>query len=294
MRKLLFIPCLIVLSLFVQCNSDKAPIDSNTMENIMYDYYLSSAIAQVDQSGNRDSMSYILHAYFNATLHKYGVTKEQFDEALLYYQRHSRENKEIFDNLHERLLAETGGEDASELQDKYAMLTETGDSAKIWNGVSSILLYAKPPLSRNDFSIKCDTALHPGDMLELYFNSIVVAQEGSRDLTVLVAIDYDNDSIGQVVRHVNSNGKTEMTVTTDKHHQARRIYGFFTLLENSYDTKSTLRMAYVNGIGMVRLRQKNIINETIDNNEKDTPARMPQATLPPPSLRTDSAMRRNK
>lgn len=292
MRNKFFIPFVMLAWFFVQCTSDKAPIDKETMENILYDYYVASAVAQVNQAANRDSMSYIIQAYFNAALHKYGVTKELFDEAMLYYQRNSLENKEIYDNLHERLLAETGGEDASLSEDKYAMLTEKGDSAKIWNGVSSMLLYAKPPLNRNDFSIKCDSALHPGDKLELYFNSMLIAQEGSRDLTVLIALDYENDSIGQTVRHVNSNGKTEISVITDKSHKVRRIFGFFTLLENSNDAKSTLRMAYVNGIGMVRLRQQTI-TETKNTNEKDTPVGMPQAALPPLAIRKDSTLRRN-
>lgn len=293
MRKLLFVPYLFFVLLMVQCSSDKVPIDSDTMENIMYDFYVATAVSQVSQSSNSDSMSFVIQACFNAALHKYGVTKEQFDEALFYYQHHPEDNKQIYDNLHERLLTETGGADAQEQEDKYALLTEKGDSAKIWNGTSSMLLYAKAPLSRRDFSIKCDTALHPGDKLELYFNSMLIAQEGSRDLTVLVAVDYDNDSIGQVVRHVNSNDKTEISITTDKNHQARRIYGFFTLLQNSNDTKSTLRFAYVNGIGMVRLRQQTI-NETKETNEKNTPSGMSQVALPPPSLRTDSTMRRNK
>lgn len=292
MRKLLFVPYLFFVLLMVQCSNDKAPIDSDTMENILYDFYVATAVSQITQTNNSDSMSYVIQACFNAALHKHGVTREVFDEALLYYQRHSTENKEIYDNLHERLLAETGGEDAMALEDKYALLTEKGDSAKIWNGASSMLLYAKPPLSRSDFSIKCDTALHPGDKLELYFNSMLIAQEGSRDLAVVVAINYDNDSVGQVVRHVNSNDKTEMTIMTDKNHQARRIYGFFTLLQNSYDAKSTIRMAYINGIGMVRLRQ-HTINETKETNEKNTPSGMPQAAIPPLAFRPDSTKHRN-
>lgn len=293
MRQLLIIPYVILALFMVQCKSGKAPVDADTMENILYDYYLSSAISQAGQSSSRDSMSYVMQSCFNAALHKYGVTKEVFDEALLYYQRHTAEYKEIRDNINERLINETGGEDALELQDKYAMLTEKGDSAKIWNGASSILLYAKPPLCRSDFSIKCDTALHPGDQVELYFNSMIIAQEGSRDLAVLVAVEYDNDSIGQVLRHVSSNGKNEMRVTTDKNHQARRIYGFFTLQQMTTDAQSTIRTAYVNSIGMVRLRQKTI-NENKETNEKDTPSGMPPARVAPPALKPDSAMRRVK
>ena len=58
-------------------------IQPDDMEDILYDYYVSQGIATIpgQQSGSED---YRRDLYFNSVLNKYGVTRAEFDSALVY------------------------------------------------------------------------------------------------------------------------------------------------------------------------------------------------------------------
>lgn len=269
MKKLLLIFISLLALSLTQCRSDKGYdlISAGDMEELLYDYYVSSALAF--QAGNeKDSVSYRQQAYFAAVLKKHGVTRAQFDSSMVYYYRHAKELSDIYQNVTDRLMAETGSEEV-EKGDKRSFRIG-GDTAMIWNANSSAMLMTTAPLNRMDFSIKCDTSFHKGDDLELFFNSNFLMQDGGRDVAVIVACSYDNDSTEQTTRHITSDGFQTIRVKTDKKRKLKSLHGTFYMCDTDPSAAYSLRVACLRGINMIRMHDRTVVPEPEKSEKADT------------------------
>ena len=60
-------------------------ISPDEMEDVLYDYYMSQAMATVDSKDGR--IEYNRRTYFLAVLKKHDLTEAQFDSSMVYYYR---------------------------------------------------------------------------------------------------------------------------------------------------------------------------------------------------------------
>ena len=104
LRKLLPIVLLLLLvSAFSSCKQrPKGVMSKGKMKDVLYDYHLAQAmlttIPESERSSNQD--------YIDAVLRKHGITQEDFDSSLVYYNVNAEDLKDIYSDLRQRFEEE--------------------------------------------------------------------------------------------------------------------------------------------------------------------------------------------
>ena len=251
---------ILFLVLLAAC-SPKVPqeyIQPDDMEDILYDYFLSQGIAKdedlVNIDGSSRALEYRRELYFDAVLNKYGLTRADFDSSLVYYYTRSDRFLKIWKNVQERLgdAAIEYGASAGEVE-TFTASTLTGDTANIWNNVSSQLFIPYAPYNRMQYQVVADTAFRKGDSFMLTWNSSFLYQSGSKDAVAYMAIRYKNDSIASVVTHFSVDGRTQLRMSGCDE-PVKEIKGFI-YLGQGYEPNSTMRMLIISDIQLIRFHK---------------------------------------
>ena len=96
MLKVLLIIILVVCTLSCDNSSDKV-VSKSKMEQVLYDYHLAQALIATLPEEER----YKAEMYIESVYEKNGITHEEFDSSMVYYNRHVDELKDIYNNLHD-------------------------------------------------------------------------------------------------------------------------------------------------------------------------------------------------
>lgn len=225
-------------------------ISPGDMEDLLYDYYLSQAMADIDTKDGR--MGYNRRLYFLSVLKKHGVTEAEFDSSMVYYYSRADYMRKIYANLQERIDEETTGAAAAEMRKRFVV---GGDTADVWREKKAFFLTPAVPYNRVDFTVKADTAFRKGDTYLLTFDTNFLYQSGTKDATIYMAVRYATDSIASYTRTVSMTGITELRVTPNDDEMVRDIRGFI-YLDRGRDETSTLKMMFVNNIQFLRMRKQ--------------------------------------
>ena len=229
-------------------------IQPDEMEDILYDYYISQAMA--GQALNQKDASYDRYVYFSAVLQKHGVTEADFDSSLVYYYSNAKRLHGIYSSLSERIGNEAMGLGASVSEfNKYSSLSESGDTANIWQDATSLLLTPYAPSNKFTFSIKADSTYKVGDSFFVFFMSDFIYQAGTKDAVVYVAVRYDNDSVSTHVTHIGVSGVSRLRIPANDESKVSNIDGFVYLNRGSDDSR-TLKLLFISQMQFVRFHKK--------------------------------------
>lgn len=229
-------------------------IQPDEMEDILYDYYISQAMA--GQALNQKDASYDRYVYFSAVLQKHGVTEADFDSSLVYYYSNAKRLHGIYSSLSERIGNEAMGLGASVSEfNKYSSLSESGDTANIWQDATSLLLTPYAPSNKFTFSIKADSTYKVGDSFLVNFMSDFIYQAGTKDAVVYVAVRYDNDSVSTHVTHIGVSGVSRLRIPANDESKVSNIDGFVYLNRGSDDSR-TLKLLFISQMQFVRFHKK--------------------------------------
>ena len=106
-----------------------SPFVYEFMKKVLYDFHLAQAMVEDLPYDQREKAN----AYINAVFEKHGITKEDFDSAVVWYNSHNEDLQDIYKDLQTQYTQEqeqlqlTTGNDAV-----AAFITEGGDTANIW------------------------------------------------------------------------------------------------------------------------------------------------------------------
>jgi hypothetical protein len=256
-KSISFVLLLLAVFTFVGCkeNVPSNYIQPGEMEDILYDYHLAQSMGATSdkQSAYSESM------YRAAVFKKYGITEADFDSSMVYYMRHTDRLHDIYGNLSKRLSEEA--ERVGATTGGYDMITNEGDTANIWNNKSSVALTPIAPFNKVSFRIAADTTMHKGDSFILAFRTQFLYQDGMKDMTAVLAVRYDNDSIAQQVMHVSVSDLTQLKINGAGNLGIKEVYGFLFLAPpTESETITTMRLLLVYDIKLVRMHvlQKDI------------------------------------
>ena len=264
--------CGLLLAFFVVSCKPSIPseyIQPAEMEDMLYDYHISMAIA------NREGYTDVRQKAFKlAVMKKYDVSEEKFDKSLQYYMRHTEQLHDIYVELTKRLENEARAQGASESElAQYGDITSKGDTTDIWRGNRTLILSPYAPVDRESFEIKADTAFHKGDRLLLSFNSQFIIQDGMRDAIVMMAVTYSNDSIVTQYQHITSDSRNTMTIDAGDSLRIKNIRGYFLMLKGQQPT-TTFKMLILNNIQLVRMHvRKHEPTQPTDSLQESDPIR---------------------
>ena len=201
MRWHLLLSCTLLLVLSVSCSDrpDGVP-KSKEMVEVLLDYHIADAMAM--QKG--DNTAFTQQIYTDAALKKHGLTRDQFHQALQYYERHNTKLLAIYQHVDMRLAEMVPGANGGEIQ---------SDSANnIWNGRSSYILSANNT-NRLSFEMVPPRSLKPLSTLEWTFNVQWMYREGNRTADVLLVLVYEGDSV--VTHHQQLFGSGKQKISTN-------------------------------------------------------------------------------
>ncbi len=226
-------------------------IQPDDMADILYDYYVSKALA-----AQGDSADYNRSLYYLDVLRKHSVTESEFDSSLVYYYSHAERLAKIYENVSKRMQNEATRLGASVGEaGQFANLTSTGDTANIWKEAACAFLVPAPPYNRIDFSIKADSTFRRGDSFVLSMTANFMFQSGTKDGIVCAKVSYTGDSTAVFHANVNVSGLSRLQIPANDGADIKEIDGFIYLGQGS-DDSFTRKMLFIDGIRLIRFHRK--------------------------------------
>lgn len=230
-------------------------IQPELMEDILYDYHLSQAIAQNDRSSS-DTTAYYKNMYYYSVLKNHGVTEADFDSSLVYYYTKAELLHDIYRNISERMnnVAKAHGASSGEIG-KYSQYKTDGDTANIWQDVVATSLTPYPTNNRFDFMLEADSTYKKGDTFLFNLMANFMYQSGTKDATIFIAIRYMNDSINTYSRKLTVSGFMQMRIPANKESEIKNIKGFI-YLNRGMDDSKTLKLLFIDQMQLIRFHPK--------------------------------------
>ena len=238
-------------------------IQPDDMEDILYDYHLVSAIADLHSDSSR---FYNTRLYQLAVLKKHGVTEAQFDSSMVYYTRHTEKLYAIYEKLVKRMGGVSESQTADDGLNRYSM--ETGEAANVWNGERSYAFMPKAPFNKHTFVIPVDSSYHKGDRMILEFDAQFLYQDGVRDGIAILTTKLSNDSVITRTMHMSSNIHYSLEVFDDKMLGIKDIRGLFYLNRDRNTTATTLKVMVLKNIRLIRLHEEEKIQQQKQKEEE--------------------------
>lgn len=231
-------------------------IQPDDMEDILCDFHIAQGMGQ-NLSNSENERNYQIQLYEDAVLKKYGVTKAEFDSSLLFYYKRADWFREMYEHISDRLNKQALSYGASQGELSLMTLSNSGDTADIWTERKAMLLTPVAPYNSYQFSIKADTSFYRRDHFMLTFNSTYICQDGQREGIAYLAIVYQNDSVATQMHRINSSGFVQMRMSNKSEQPVKMLKGFFYLGRGVKDSKSTLKLMFLNNIHLIRFHQRN-------------------------------------
>lgn len=258
------LPLLLVLLILVGCKA-KMPEgipSERQMENILYDYQLAQALA----GARSDSVAYYERYYVGLVLEKYGLTAQQFDEAVAYYSGHAEVLGKIYNRINERLAEASPG--GGQTENAYAkMLNAKGDTLNLWHERDTYVLSATGQ-NRMEFSIPVDTAVQAGDRLLFEFTPRWLYREGQKEAIICMALHYKGDSVAVVTNQIYSSARQGVTLhVADK--PLERITGFV-YQQATWSSSPKLLIVTAPILARFRTKRSKPIEQTNDSTATDS------------------------
>ena len=187
-------------------------LSKSKMTDILVDFHLAQGMAEA-QGENADI---IRHRYIQAVFRKHRVTEAQFDSSMIYYSGKAEELTHIYDNVVTRVQAQAermGLELSQTNQDKFATLTNEGDTANIWLGKDYACVVANPVQCVYSFTMKADTTFRAGDSFTWRFKTQFVGRSMNNEAIALLNFYYEGDTVASVSDLLRNDPKNELRHT---------------------------------------------------------------------------------
>lgn len=224
----------------------KDVLPEREMENLLYDYHLAQAMAEVAESP--DSVSYRKRLYLAAVFSKHHASEQQFERSMAWYTRHSERLFDIYKRIDKRFSESTSALGAGASSSPLAVV---GDTANIWQGRQFLLLSSSGD-NRFSFEQHADTAFHSGDRLTWHFTTQWVYKEGMKSAAAVMYVRYDNDSVAVATQNVYSSGHQQVSLVLGK--QPVRSVGGFIYQNAPWSQRPKLLL--LSQIALIRYRGK--------------------------------------
>lgn len=200
-----------------------------TMEAVLYDYHLAQAILMDAESTEKYKRDFYLEWVYQ----KNGVTKEEFDNSLVWYTRYPEEFAEIYEKLSERVTKDRN-QAAMLLEriEKSSFSVESGDSVDLWYLNNTAIMSNSIFLDKLTYSIKADTTFHKGDTITWNVNSTFVAPD-SLPLKVYLAMSlrYGADRVVTVDTLLDHTSEVTLMSVTDTVADLNSLTGFVSYID---------------------------------------------------------------
>ena len=259
------------------------------MTDVLVDFHLAQGMAEAQ--GDRPEVA--RYKYAQAVFRKHRITEAEFDSSMIYWSGRSEDFKHIYDNVVNRVRAQAErlGVEATS-QDKFASLTNEGDTANIWLGKDFACVVPNRVGCVYSFQMKADSTFRPGDSFLWRFKSQFVARSMNNEAIAQLNFYYDTDTVISKSELIRNSPKNELQHTPDRRIDTlnlNTISGFIYIpLVNNADAPKPLLISEIKLIRMhkqveeVKPAVDTLITDTL---EADTLPLAPNQRLTPQQMR---------
>ena len=256
MRSRFCVLLLLVATLFVSCEV-KMPeevIPQGKMESLLYDYHLAQSMSSEYTSGD-----YKEKLFFSYMFARHGVTQEQFDSSMAWYNRYPKHLQRIYANLEKRIEAEVdkmsmnGGvmEAGVNLEAVYL----AADTAELWTGSRNRMLActALDSYMSFGFDVPKDSTFVAGDSISLSFNAMFISGglQGVRQTAhAALAFEYEDGSTDGRGVDLADNGEYTVAPSRNPDSRLKSVAGFVYYFDT--DTTAAAKLL-LNDISLKRI-----------------------------------------
>lgn len=283
---------LIFLALLLIACSPSRPrgiLSKQKMTDVLVDFHLAQGMAEA-QGDNSEVTRY---KFIQAVFKKHRITEAVFDSSMIYYSGRAEEFTHIYDNVVTRVQAQAermGLELSQANHDKFAKLTNEGDTANIWLGKDFACVAANPVQCLYSFTMKADSTFKMGDSFIWRFRTLFVGRSMNNEATALLNFYYDTDTVVCVTDLLRNNPKNELRHTPGRALDSLNLrsitgYIYLPLVKDADPPKPLL----VSEIQIIRMhKEEPIIKDTsvvADNIVVDTLSKRKTERLTPLQVR---------
>lgn len=270
--------CCLLVGIACTRQANEGVLTRQEMADVLYDYHLAQALT----GHNIGSDTLNMASYADIVLAKHGISQAEFDSSLLWYSRNSEEFYEVYKTINERLDKEMGIIAQPTEQEKQ--FATSGDTANIWLNKTSYLLMPTAYANTMHFTQPTDTTIQAKDKIEWRFKNQFTYTNGNTSAVALLAIRYDNDSIGVAVTRVYGNTPQMLTLIANR--PTKEVYGHI-YLDEPLDNSNKLYL--LSQMMLVRYKNKEATTDTVstltpvlnDSIRRDSNQRLPVDTNSP-------------
>ena len=178
------------------------------MTDVLVDFHLAQGMAEAID----DNSEITRYKYIQAVYKKHHITEAEFDSSMIYYSGRAEEFTHIYENVVNRVRAQAErlGLESDIKQDRFASLTNEGDTANIWLGKDFACVVPNQVGCVYSFQMKADTTFRPGDRFIWRFKSQYVARSMNNEAVVLLNFHYETDTVASVQDMIRNNPKNEL------------------------------------------------------------------------------------
>ena len=247
-------------------------LDEEEMTDILVDIHLAQGMVEAE-GANKEVTQY---KYAQAVFRKHHTTEAQFDSSMIYWSGRAEDFTLIYDNVVTRIQAQAErlGLEAT-AQDKFASLTNEGDTANIWLGKDFACIVPNRVGCIYSFQMKADSTFRPGDSFLWRFKSQYVARSMNNEAIAQLNFYYDTDTVISKSELIRTNPKNELRHDPSDELDTLKllnITGFVYLpLVNSADPPKPLLVSEIKLIRMHKqVEEPDAGKEAIDSLDTDS------------------------
>lgn len=208
------------------------------MEAVLYDYHLAQAVVMELPRDER----YTRDAYLDWCFEKNGITKEQFDNSLVWYTRYPKELADIYQRLSERIDKEYDqASKAVQIAQKSAFKVASGDSIDLWYLNRVNILNTSVYMKKLTFTYPVDSTFHERDTVVWNIGHTFIAAGDSVPQSAYLELSvYYADSVSTIDTLLYSSGHTTLSFIADSLRAMTRISGSVNYMDPSDNRNSML------------------------------------------------------
>jgi len=262
-----FVIALIAMTTITSCKSRPSYVLSKSkMGKVLYDYHICQGL--INQLPYNEK--YRQQQYIDAVFEKHGITKQDFDTSMVWYNRNASELKDIYEKLNERFEDEEKKLQLQTGNSSMAVIAGAkGDTTEIWRGPRVIALRNQDIINHESFYIKADTSFHNKDKFVWSGNISFISDNKDateRLLSVALTLRYKDGKIISDTRTLRSDNMQKLTITAYENKEIESVSGFL-----YYDNNGNGRnMVIVDGISLCKVKDQNatqnvLVKDSADN-----------------------------
>lgn len=263
-------------------NTPKGVLSKSDMADVLYDYHLTQSMLNYMPQKEREEMS---QQYIDAVFEKHGITEEEFDSSLVWYNKNTSKLYDVYKDVQARyealnkdLQLQTGN------NNMMAVFSTGGDTTNIWSAKKLLVLRNGELLNRESFSINADTSFHTGDSFVLMGKlNMVVENKNEHNEYVAMGLNvcYKNGKRIGTTQFYRSNENMQAMLRCSDTASIAKVTGFFYFKGNP-NYRST---AFIDQVQLVRMHKH---EEPVDTVSADTLATEDDKMLVPQEQKTET------